>query len=91
MSATRPSRPRTVEPSAPRQPRRSSQLQAGRRAAERRRQLFRLDVAVGVLLALFLLVATPGLAIAAVLGGLMLVGCVTSVVLERRRRRRREI
>lgn len=39
---------------------------------------------------MFLLVATPGLAIAAVLGGLMLVGCVTSVVLERRRRRKGE-
>jgi len=80
MSVARPSgRPR---------PREISQLQARRRAANRRRALLRLDVAIGVLVALVLLVATPGLAVAALLGLAMLVVCVVSLALERRSRRR---
>ncbi len=89
MSATRPSRSDQLG-RPPRPPRDISQLQARRRAADRRRRLFRLDIGLGVLLALVLLLATPGLAIAAVLAGLLLVGCVASVALARRRRRKRE-
>jgi Flp pilus assembly protein TadB len=88
MSA-RPSR-RDPQESVPRSaPRDISQLQARRRAAERRRRLFRLDIGLGVLLAVILLIATPGLAIAAVLAAAMLLGCVASVVIARRHRRKR--
>ncbi|HEX3518236.1 MAG TPA: hypothetical protein VHT29_04295 [Solirubrobacteraceae bacterium] len=88
MSATRPSR-RDPEQSVPRRaPRDISQLQARRRAAERRRRLFRLDIGLGVLMAVILLIVTPGLAIAAVLAVAMLLGCVASVVIARRRRRK---
>jgi|CZKG01.1.fsa_nt_gi Flp pilus assembly protein TadB len=90
MSATRPSQRRPSEPRAPRPPRDISRLQARRRAANRRRRLFRLDVGVGVFAAIVLLIATPGLAIAAVIAVLLLLGCVASVVIGRRRRRRRE-
>ncbi|HEV7163074.1 MAG TPA: hypothetical protein VGN25_07465 [Solirubrobacteraceae bacterium] len=89
MSATRPSRHDPEEPVPRRAPRHISQLQARRRAAERRRRLFRLDVGLGVLLAVVLLIATSGLAIAAVLAVAMLLGCVASVAIARRRRRKR--
>jgi Flp pilus assembly protein TadB len=88
MSA-RPSRREPGESVPRRAPRDISQLQARRRAAERRRRLFRLDIGLGVLLAVILLIATPGLAIAAVFAAAMLLGCVASVVMARRRRRKR--
>jgi Flp pilus assembly protein TadB len=69
-------------------PREISQLRARRRALNRRRRLFRLDLAAGVLVAIVLLVATPGLAIAALVAGAMLIACFVSVIFERRRRRR---
>jgi UDP-N-acetylmuramyl pentapeptide phosphotransferase/UDP-N-acetylglucosamine-1-phosphate transferase len=49
----------------------------------------RLDVAVGLLLALVLVLATPGLAIAAVIALLVLGICLVSVLLERLAARRR--
>jgi Flp pilus assembly protein TadB len=89
MSATRPSRRGQPEPFSDRsRPREISQLRARRRALDRRRRLFRLDLAVGVLAAIILMVATPGLAIAALVAGVMLIACFVSVILERRRRRR---
>jgi hypothetical protein len=48
------------------------------------------DLGLGVLGALVLLIATPGLAIAALLAGVVLAGCVASFVIERRRRTRPE-
>jgi Flp pilus assembly protein TadB len=69
-------------------PREISQLRARRRALNRRRRLFRLDLAAGVLVAIILLVATPGLAIAALVAGVMLLACLVSVIFERRRHRR---
>ncbi len=89
MSATRPSRRGQPESFPDRsRPREISQLRARRRALNRRRRLFRLDLAVGVLVAVVLLIATPGLAIAALLAGVMLIACFVSVIFERRRRRR---
>lgn len=89
MSASPPSRAltRRAEGAEPRL-RDMSQLRSRRRAARRRRRLARLDLGLGVLGALVLLLATPGLAIAAI-GALVLIGvCIVSVVLERRRSRR---
>ncbi len=87
MSATRPSSPQTdvrVEDASPRD---IARLRARRRAARRRQRLLRVDLGLGVFVAIVLLVATPGLAIAAIMAGLLLALCVLSVVLERRRRR----
>jgi Flp pilus assembly protein TadB len=87
VSAARPSSPQTdvrVEDASPRD---IARLRARRRAALRRRRLLRVDLGLGVFVAIVLLVATPGLAIAAIMAGLLLALCVLSVVLERRRRR----
>lgn len=101
MSATRPSRQRPqrrsaaaggpATPAAPAgsEPRDISLLRARRREADRRRRLLRLDLALGVLGAIVLLLATPGLAIAAVVAGVLLAVCVVSVLVERRRRAKR--
>jgi Flp pilus assembly protein TadB len=59
------------------------------RDAQRRRGLLRLDVSVGVFAAIALLLATPGVAYAAVIALLVLAACVASVAVERRRSRRR--
>jgi Flp pilus assembly protein TadB len=71
------------------EPRDISLLRARRREADRRRRLLRLDLALGVLGAIVLLLATPGLAIAAVVAGVLLAVCVVSVLVERRRRAKR--
>lgn len=101
MSATRPSRQRPQQrsaaaggpatPAAPAgsEPRDISLLRARRREADRRRRLLRLDLALGVLGAIVLLVATPGLAMAAVVAGVLLAVCAVSVLVERRRRAKR--
>jgi Flp pilus assembly protein TadB len=90
MSAARSSGRRPVESrGAPQRPREITHLQARRRAANRRRRLLRLDIGVGVFVAIVLLIATPGLAIAGILGIVMLAVCVGSVLVERRRRRKR--
>jgi hypothetical protein len=63
-----------------------------RRRALRRRRLARVDLAIGVLAAIVLIVATPGLAITALVALLVLLLCLASVLFERvvdRGRRRR--
>jgi hypothetical protein len=62
-----------------------AELRLRRRDARRRRGLFRQDVAFGVLAAIVLLLATPGIAIAAIVALLVLVAIAASVVIERRR------
>jgi Flp pilus assembly protein TadB len=97
MSATRPSRASTRPSRASARPparsappvRDMSQLRLRRREARRRRRLFRLDLGLGLLGALVLLLATPGLAVAALLALGVIVLCIGSVLLERRRSRRR--
>lgn len=64
-------------------------LRLRRRDAQRRRGLLRLDVALGVLAAIIVFLATPGIAIAAIVALLALVAIITSVMVERRRARRR--
>ena len=71
---------------APRDP---GALRARHRSARRRRRVARLDVAIGLVLALVLVLATPGLAIAAVIALLVLAICLASVLLERLSGRRR--
>lgn len=65
-----------------------SHLRARRREARRRRYVARVDVGLGVLGALVLLLATPGLAITLIFALLVLGLCLLSVVLERRSARR---
>jgi Flp pilus assembly protein TadB len=70
-------------------PRDISVLHSRRREANRRRRLLRVDIGLGVLAGIVLLLATPGIAIAAIFAGVLLVACVVSVLLQRRRERRR--
>ncbi len=88
MSATHRSEPSAAPPA--RAPRDIAVLQSRRRAANRRRRLLRIDLAVGLLVGIVLLLATPGLAIAAILAGAALAACVVSVFVQRRRARGRE-
>jgi Flp pilus assembly protein TadB len=95
MSAVRPSRAaggspirRPPEPVA-RPVKDMSQLRSRRREARRRRHLLRVDLGLGLLGAIVLLLATPGLAIAALFALILIALCVLSVVLERRRSPRR--
>jgi hypothetical protein len=74
--------------SAAGQPRDLSRLRARRRLARRRRNLARLDVGLGLVCAVVLIVATPGLAITAIVALLVLVVCGLSFVLERSLARR---
>jgi hypothetical protein len=90
VSAARPSREVTGLREAAPPPADIARLRARRRDARRRRRLARVDLGLGVLGALVLLIATPGLAIAALLAGVVLAGCVASFVIERRRRTRPE-
>jgi Flp pilus assembly protein TadB len=62
----------------------ASRLRARRREARRRRRLARIDLGVGLCVAIVLLLATPGLAITAIAALLLLAGCLLSFVLERR-------
>lgn len=89
MSAARPSRPHERQVAGSPAPRDMSLLRARRREADRRRRLFRVDLGVGALIALVLLLATPGVAIAAILAGVILLACAVSIAVQRRRRRRR--
>jgi len=68
--------------SAAGQPRDLSQLHARRRQERRRRNLARLDVGLGLACAVVLIVATPGLAITAIVALLLLVVCGLSFLLE---------
>ena len=65
-----------------------TELRARRRQARRRTRLARIDLGLGVLGALILLIATPGLAISALICGLILLACMVSIIVERRRRKR---
>jgi Flp pilus assembly protein TadB len=67
-------------------PQEMGELRARRRDARRRRRLARMDLGLGVVGAIVLLVATPGLAIAALIALLVLLLCGLSFFLERRRR-----
>jgi hypothetical protein len=70
------------------QPRDLSRSQARRRQSRRRRNLARVDVGLGLVCAVVLILATPGLAITAVVALLVLVVCGLSFVLERSLTRR---
>jgi hypothetical protein len=61
-------------------------LRAWRRDAGRTRRLARVDLGVGLLGALILLVATPGLAITGLIALIVLLLCTLTFLLERRRR-----
>jgi Flp pilus assembly protein TadB len=66
-----------------------SDLQARRRQARRRRHLIRVDIGLGLLIAVVAILFAPGLAIVAVVALLVLAICIVSRLLERRRSRRR--
>jgi hypothetical protein len=57
---------------------------AQRRAAERRRHLTRVDLGLGVVGAVVLILATPGLAITALVALIVLIMCLVTFVAERR-------
>jgi Flp pilus assembly protein TadB len=75
----------TAEP-----PREGGPRHARRRHASRSRgrRLARIDVALGLLLAVVLLLASPGLAIAAIVALILLVACGISLLVQRRGSRR---
>ena len=60
-----------------------SRLRERRRRARRRRRLARLDAALAVTGAIVVLLATPGLAIAALVALILLAVCLASLVWER--------
>jgi Flp pilus assembly protein TadB len=86
MSAARPSRQHPTE-LAP-APADIADLRARRRRARRRRRLARVDVGLGMVAALVLLLASPGLAITGLIAVLVLAACAISVLVGRRTRRR---
>lgn len=65
-----------------------SYLHARRRQASRRRYLFRVDIGLGLLVAVVALLLAPGVAIVAVAALLVLAICGVSILLERWRSRR---
>jgi hypothetical protein len=65
-----------------------SHLHARRRHASRRRYLFRVDIGLGLLVAVAALLLAPGVAIVAVGALLLLAICTLSILLERWRSRR---
>jgi Flp pilus assembly protein TadB len=67
-----------------------SELRERRRVARRRQRLARIDLGLGAAGALVLLLATPGLAVTAVIALLVLALCALSVVVQRRRHKRSE-
>jgi hypothetical protein len=66
-----------------------SHLHARRREARRRRQHFRLDIALGLLIAIVVLLLGPGLAPVGIVALLVLAVCILSVPLGRWLSRRR--
>jgi predicted lipid-binding transport protein (Tim44 family) len=66
-----------------------SELRTRRREARRRRRVLRGDLAAGLLGGIVLLLATAGLAIAALIAFGLIGLCALSIVVERRRRSRR--
>jgi len=69
------------------------ELRVRRREARRRRRLLRVDLGVGLFSGIVLLLATPGLAIAALIAFALIGLCTLSILRERRssRRRRRRL
>ena len=65
-----------------------SHLRARRRQASRRRYLFRVDIGLGLLIAVAALLLAPGVAILAVAALVVLAICGVSILLERWRSRR---
>jgi Flp pilus assembly protein TadB len=65
-----------------------SYLHARRRQASRHRYLFRVDICLGLLIAVAALLLAPGVAIVAVAALLVLAICSVSILLERWRSRR---
>jgi Flp pilus assembly protein TadB len=65
-----------------------SMLQNRRRIARRRQHLARVDLGLGLVGALVLVLATPGLAITGLVALIVLVLCLLTFVLERRTRTR---
>ncbi len=65
-----------------------SYLHARRRQASRRRHLFRVDIGLGLLIAIVTLLIAPGVAIVAAVALLVLAICIASIPLERWRSRR---
>jgi hypothetical protein len=63
-----------------------SRLHARRREARRRRHLARVDVGLGLLGALVLVIATPGLAITGLVALIVLALCGLTFALDRRRK-----
>lgn len=61
------------------------QILERRRVARRRRHLARVDVGLGLLGAMILILAAPGLAITGLIALIVLVGCLAAFVIERRR------
>jgi hypothetical protein len=88
-AAPRPRRERSASAPPSYETHGRAELRLRRRDAHRRRGLFRQDVALGILAAIVLLLVTPGIAIAAIFGLLVLAAIVASVAVERRRARRR--
>lgn len=93
MSATPPARDERRTPGAGEYERRgAAEVRLRRREArdaQRKSRLLRLDLGIGVLAAIVLLLATPGVAFAAIIALLVLAACAGSVAVERWRARRR--
>jgi hypothetical protein len=81
----------TVPPGgpAPRPPVELSPLHARRREARRQRHLARVDLGLGLLGAVILVVATPGLAITGLIALIVLVACLATFAHGRRARSKR--
>ncbi len=60
-----------------------------RRRRRRRRALRRLDVAIGLIVGIIVIVVAPGLALAGIIGAVVLIVAGLWVLVERRRRARR--
>jgi Flp pilus assembly protein TadB len=69
----------------------TAELQARRQDLRRRRGRRRLDVAIGVLLALFGILVAPGRAVVAIVAVIVLLVCALSFFYARRRQRRARV
>lgn len=91
MSGARPSVREPRERLERRPNRESAPARRQRRRARSRRQLVRLDVAIGVLAAVILLIISPGLAVTGFIALLLLLAVFASIAIERRRRMRAQV